>query len=86
MATTYNISGQIPYWNLLKGLSKEIKVALISKLSDSIATPTTVSKKKNPETLRKFYGCLKDEGFPSAEEIKKVIEDNDKDIENWMTR
>lgn len=84
MATTYNISGQIPYWNLLKGLSNEIKVALISKLSDSIATSTTVSKKKNPETLRKFYGCLKDEDFPSSEEIEKVMEDSDKNIEGFL--
>ena len=58
----------------------------LSELNKSILSSSSLTKSRPTETLRKFYGCLKDEDFPSAEEIKKVINDNDKDIENWMTR
>ena len=83
MANVYNISNSVPYWDLLKGLSNDVKIALIAKLSDSILSSTT-QEKSLEKTLGDFYGCMKDADFPSIREIKSVMEDNDKDIERLL--
>lgn len=70
------------YWRLLKGLSDNIKLALISKLSSSIAVKAEVSKTKSVK-LSEFYGVLKDTDFPSTEEIREVMQDKDKDISRY---
>lgn len=84
MANVYNISNSVPYWDLLKGLSNDVKIALIAKLSDSILSSAT-QEKSQAKTLGDFYGCMKDDAdFPSIKEIKSVMEDNDKDIERLL--
>ena len=70
------------YWNLLKGLSDNIKLALISKLSSSIAMKAEDKKSKSMK-LSDFYGVLKDTEFPSVSEIREVMQDEDKDINQF---
>ena len=70
------------YWNLLKGLSDNIKLALISKLSSSIAMKAEGKKSKSMK-LSDFYGVLEDTDFPSASEIREVMQDEDKDINQF---
>ena len=70
------------YWNLLKGLSDNIKLALISKLSSSIAMKAEDKKSKSMK-LSDFYGVLKDTEFPSVSEIREVMQDADKDINQF---
>ena len=70
------------YWNLLKGLSDNIKLALISKLSSSIAMKAEDKKSKSMK-LSDFYGVLEDTDFPSASEIREVMQDEDKDINQF---
>lgn len=45
------------YWSLLKGLSDNIKLALISKLSSSIAMKAERQNTKSMK-LSEFYGAL----------------------------
>ena len=70
------------YWTLLKGLSDNIKLALISKLSSSIAMKAEDKKSKSMK-LSDFYGVLKDTEFPSVSEIREVMQDEDKDINQF---
>ncbi len=70
------------YWNLLKGLSDNIKLALISKLSSSIALKTEASEAKSMK-LSDFYGELEGYDFPSASEIRNVMQDEDKGINQF---
>mgnify|MGYP004578485025 CR=1 FL=1 len=70
------------YWNLLKGLSDNIKLALISKLSSSIAMKAEDKKFKSMK-LSDFYGVLKDTEFPSVSEIREVMQDEDKEINQF---
>ena len=70
------------YWNLLKGLSDNIKLALISKLSSSIAMKAEDKKIKSMK-LSDFCGVLKDTEFPSVSEIREVMQDEDKDINQF---
>ncbi len=70
------------YWNLLKGLSDNIKLALISKLSSSIAMKAEDKKFKSMK-LSDFYGVLKDTEFPSVLEIREVMQDEDKEINQF---
>jgi hypothetical protein len=83
MATVYNIPSPVPYWNLLKGLSNDVKIALIAKLSDSILT-SKVHKESHVTTLRDFYGCMKGVDYPSIDEIKTAMVDKDKDINSLL--
>ena len=74
------------YWNLLKNLSDNVKLALISKLSSSITT----KKEEKAENLKlsDFYGSMADVPFPSIEEIRDTMKDEDKDctaVANGMT-
>lgn len=65
------------YWCLLKGLSDNIKLALISKLSSSIATKADDKEAKSMK-LSDFYGTLEGVDFPSASEIREVMQDGNK--------
>lgn len=58
------------YWNLLKFLSDDIKLALIAKLSNSL-----VAKSKEKTTSASdFYGVWKDSDFNmSSDELVKEI-------------
>ncbi len=70
------------YWGLLKGLSDNIKLALISKLSSSIAMKAEEQKTKGLK-LSAFYGVLEGADFPSISEIREVMQDEDKDINQF---
>ncbi len=70
------------YWSLLKGLSDNVKLALISKLSSSIAMKAEEKKAKSMK-LSEFYGALEGIDFPSATEIREVMQDQDKDINQF---
>lgn len=70
------------YWGLLKGLSDNIKLALISKLSSSITIKEENKISKNMK-LSEFYGALEMVDFPSSSEIKEIMTDEDKDIESF---
>lgn len=70
------------YWGLLKGLSDNIKLALISKLSSSIAMKAEDKKAKSLK-LADFYGALEGVDFPSASEIRDVMQDEDMDINQF---
>jgi hypothetical protein len=59
------------YYGLLRNLSKETKLKLIEKLSNSI-TENTVSE--NDNFIDKFYGAFKSD--KSAEEIIKEIRES----------
>lgn len=69
------------YWNLLKDLSDNVKLALIGKLSSSITT----KKEDKAEILKlsDFYGSMADVPFPSIEEIRDTMKDEDKDISQF---
>lgn len=69
------------YWNLLKNLSDNVKLALISKLSSSIVTKK--EEKEEDMKLSYFYGSMADVPFPSIEEIRDVMKDEDKDINQF---
>lgn len=70
------------YWALLKGLSDNVKLSLINKLSSSILAKSTAKPEKE-QMLSDFYGALAETSFPSAEEIREVMQDEDKDIEQF---
>lgn len=67
------------YWALLKGLSDNVKLSLINKLSSSVLAGSA-SKPAKSRMLSDFYGALADTAFPSADEIKEVMKDEDEDI------
>ncbi len=69
------------YWNLLKDLSDNVKLALISKLSSSIASKKEYKAKELK--LSDFYGSMADVPFPSIEEIRDTMKDEDKDISQF---
>lgn len=73
------------YWALLKGLSDNIKLSLINKLSSSLLVKSTTNPAKR-QMLSDFYGALDGTSFPSIEEIREEMQDEDKDIEieNWI--
>ncbi len=73
-AVSYGYSGQTSvidsYWELLRDLSMDLKLKLISKLSNSILE----GKTKDDATTRladRFYGAWKDD--KSAEELIEII-------------
>lgn len=67
------------YWALLKGLSDNVKLALISKLSSSVLMKTTAKPAKKL-MLSDFCNSMAAVPFPSADEIREVMQDEDKDI------
>jgi len=58
------------YFGLLNGLSKENKLRLIAKLSNSVADEVV----ENENVVDKFFGAFKSD--KSAEEIIKEIREN----------
>lgn len=70
------------YWALLKGLNDNIKLSLINKLSSSMLSKSTTTPAKGL-MLSDFYGVLAETSFPSIEEIREVMQDEDKDIEHF---
>ena len=51
------------YWNLLKHLSSDVKLELISRLSRSLQNDKADSKRDNV-SASSFYGVWKDSDFP----------------------
>lgn len=68
------------YWNQLRDLSDEMKIALIAKLSSSMIHP----KAKTTKTLGDYKGILAHTDSPTAEEIREVMSDEDKDYEKFI--
>lgn len=68
--------------NDIRRSTLNIKLALISKLSSSIAMK---AEEKNTKSMKlsEFYGALEGVDFPSASEIREVMQDEDKDIEQF---
>lgn len=68
------------YWMLLKGLSDNLKLALIGKLASSVAKSEPEESVCSSLLLSDFYGSLVDTPFPSTQEIEQFMSDEDKDI------
>lgn len=61
------------YWSLIKNASKDVKLALISKISASLVTPH--KKVKHKVCAADFAGLWSDEDYPEADEMAKEIRD-----------
>lgn len=61
------------YWALIKNASAEVKLSLISKLSNSLISHK--SKSKHKVTASDFAGMWPDTEFPDATEMAKEIRD-----------
>lgn len=70
------------YLGLLKGLSDNIKLALISKLSNSVAMNAEKRQAKSL-MLSGFYGALEDADFPDSPEIREIMQDQEKNINQF---
>lgn len=57
------------YWNIIKDLSKEVKVALITKLSASLIAETKERKTKAAD----FSGVWDDAHYPAADDMVREI-------------
>ena len=68
------------YWMLLKGLSDNVKLALIGKLASSLAKSEPEGSACSSPLLSDFCGSLADVPFPSTREIEQFMSDEDKDI------
>lgn len=68
MELNLNYSIEDMYWQLLKGLSSDIKVKLINRLSESLIRKET----KTNDTAMSFYGAWSDDER-SAEDIVAEI-------------
>lgn len=68
--------------NDIRRSTLNIKLALISKFSSSIAMK---AEEKNTKSMKlsEFYGALEGVDFPSASEIREVMQDEDKDINQF---
>lgn len=76
-STHYSIETST-YWNLIKNVSYEVKIRLITLLSESLLTeavdmPQEHGSDKTNKFLKKFYGSWRD--GESAEEIIRKIND-----------
>lgn len=69
------------YWSEIKNWSDEMKIALISKLSNSMIRK---KKKTKGKTLGDFFGIMKEDNFPTAKELHEMMEDEDKDYEKFF--
>ena len=67
MNTTASISATNNYWNLLKNLSDDIKIDLITLLSSSLK-----EKEKKSTSARKFYGIWGNDGMTTEEFIDEI--------------
>ncbi len=70
MKTTAIISESNSYWNVLKDLSDEVKLDLISRLSQSLLC-TKVEKKKI--SASSFYGVWKDSDSLEADRLVREV-------------
>lgn len=83
METTINQNYIVDnYWNMLKGLSDNVKLALISKLSSSIVARQEV-KSRSPK-LSDFYGIMADTPYPSKDEAREVLLDEAADETEYI--
>ena len=85
MSTIVSVSTTNNYWNILKHLSDDVKVDLITRLSDSL-------KKKTQKVVSAsdFYGIWGNDGIDN-EEFLKELRDTRQNIqgiklENWIDR
>lgn len=59
------------YWSLIKNASEEVKLALISKLSNSLISRR--SKSEHCVSAADFAGMWHDDAYPDADEMAKEI-------------
>ena len=69
METSINLADY--YYSLLKSLSKETKLHLIKKLTDSLLDEKTTKKHADIDKLRSLFGAWSDE--PDADELIEEI-------------
>lgn len=69
------------YWNEIKNWSDEMKLTLISKLSSSMVKKKKKVSKAKTDSWDGVFGIMKDDYFPSAKELEKIMSDTDKDYE-----
>lgn len=69
METSINLADY--YYSLLKSLSKETKLHLIKKLTDSLLEEKTTKKHADIDKLRSLFGAWSDE--PDADELIEEI-------------
>ena len=64
------------YWNLIKDPGNEVKLALIKRLSDAIASAVAEKNTRRKKyTADDFAGIWDDEHYMAAEDINKAIRD-----------
>lgn len=80
-ATIYNPSMLDNYWNVIKDWSDNMKIALISKLKASMAAKSETSTHSSWASL---YGIMSKDSFPTADEIREVLEDKDKELDRFV--
>lgn len=82
MTTVTNLSTD-QYWDMLKDLSVENKIDLISRLSNSIVIAMPISRRKN--TLNKCFGSWKvNESEYPTDELLNDIDDVCKDKTDFV--
>lgn len=63
------------YWNIIKNVKDEVKIRLITLLSESLSRSVerteTINKNRTNEFIKKFYGAWK--GSETAEDIIAAI-------------
>lgn len=68
------------YWRTIRNWNDTMKIALISKISASLLK----QKKKTNAKLGTFFGVLKNDDFPSSQEIRKIMIDDAQDINEFV--
>lgn len=82
--TAYNSPVFNEYWNVIKNWSNEWKDALVTKLTESRSTKKDTVSEKNIKSWDGIFGSMKDDKvYPSVIELKKVMEDHDKDYSKF---
>lgn len=67
MSTTASVSTTNNYWNILKHLSDDIKIDLITLLSNSLRKKT-----HPPVSASDFYGCWGDDHIDTDEFVQEL--------------
>ena len=67
MNTSSSISTTNSYWNILKHLSDDVKIDLITLLSSSLK-----KKKEKPISASNFYGIWGDDGMSTEEFVDEI--------------
>lgn len=73
MDDALNLPNANSYWNVLKDLSKEAKLELIARLSNSLLHP----EEEKHVSASSFYGVWQDDDMPEV-----MVPENTKDFKN----